>query len=480
MKRFLLLLIAVFLVINISAYSQNASFTNYNFYDFDFLGGGARAEGMGKAFIAVSDDITGGTWNPAGLHEFEKPTLGVSWGSLNPRGSSSVDFFNYLEADHTGSFSSIGSLNFVSPIRIKGHPFVGSFNYSKNFDVFEQFNTIATGDFIQVFYSPIFGFVIDTVDFQQSQDNLLEGGLYSLNFAIGTRFYNKLSMGLSANVYAGSTLRTLEQRTTLFDFLYQDLIQRGLYEQNVTIVDSNKFSGINFTLGLKYNGDRFNAGLIVKTPFNLSVNRKEAIYSVTSYNGLITEQGTDSIFIGDLLLKYAIPLTVGTGISYQVNDNFMFAADVEYRGFKGNKILNRESITINPAGTNEETFTELDPGWQNSLTFRLGVEYLKQTGIGEIPFRAGFGYVPVPDPNTVLSPTGLSTIDTSRTTAVAYNISLGSGIHWEQIHFDVAYTYYTLNRNYELYVPTEVGVVVFHPGYKVRNHHFNVSFTGVF
>ena len=38
--------------------------------EFMALGGGARAMGMGSAFIAVADDATAGFWNPAGLATF--------------------------------------------------------------------------------------------------------------------------------------------------------------------------------------------------------------------------------------------------------------------------------------------------------------------------------------------------------------------------------------------------------------------------
>ncbi len=35
--------------------------------NWNFLGGGARAKGMGGAYLGVSDDAYAGTWNPAGL-----------------------------------------------------------------------------------------------------------------------------------------------------------------------------------------------------------------------------------------------------------------------------------------------------------------------------------------------------------------------------------------------------------------------------
>ena len=36
-------------------------------------GSGARAAGMGDAFVAVSDDGTAATWNPAGLAQLRQP-----------------------------------------------------------------------------------------------------------------------------------------------------------------------------------------------------------------------------------------------------------------------------------------------------------------------------------------------------------------------------------------------------------------------
>jgi hypothetical protein len=44
----------------------NAQIAKYS-NEFLAIGVGARAQGMGNAFIAVSDDVTSGYWNPAGL-----------------------------------------------------------------------------------------------------------------------------------------------------------------------------------------------------------------------------------------------------------------------------------------------------------------------------------------------------------------------------------------------------------------------------
>ena len=44
---------------------------------FNRTGSGARAAGMANAFIAVSDDGTAASWNPAGLAQLRKPELSL-------------------------------------------------------------------------------------------------------------------------------------------------------------------------------------------------------------------------------------------------------------------------------------------------------------------------------------------------------------------------------------------------------------------
>jgi len=41
------------------------------------VGSGARAVGMGGAFIGVADDATAASWNPAGLIQLEKPEVSI-------------------------------------------------------------------------------------------------------------------------------------------------------------------------------------------------------------------------------------------------------------------------------------------------------------------------------------------------------------------------------------------------------------------
>ncbi len=52
---------------------------------FNPVGSGARAIGMGGAFIAVADDATAASWNPGGLTQLRLPEFSVV-GSFYHRG----------------------------------------------------------------------------------------------------------------------------------------------------------------------------------------------------------------------------------------------------------------------------------------------------------------------------------------------------------------------------------------------------------
>jgi long-subunit fatty acid transport protein len=439
-------------------------------YKFDFTGGGARAEGMGKAFIAVSDDITAGSWNPAGLYIQEKPVLSFSYGSLSPRGSTKSDvFLGTWEFDHTGSFSNITAVNFVAPIRIKGHHFVGSINYTRNFDEFQGW--ALSWQYIELF--TMYGGELDTAHVDMNLTSEFKGGLNSVNVGFGTRLYKNLTFGTSLNIYTGETVGDLHE-TIEYD-RYRSNYVIGQYVRRLdlaTVIDTNKFSGYNATVGFKLEGERFDAGLIVRTPFAMNIKTGRSVYYIQKEGGVdegrLLPRDSNTLYFDNLLAKYDVPLMVGAGVAYRASDNLLLAADAEYRHFSGGKVDMRDSLRIDPGGHNEEYFTEFNPGWNNVFAVRLGGEYLRETGIGLIPIRAGLGYVPVPAPDEETAG------DTS--TVVNYCLSLGSGIHWSQIHLDWAYTFTTSKQASN----TDTYGLLFFEEQKNRNHHFNFTFTGYF
>ena len=471
MRKSLFVGVSLLLVCTSIGYAQDdvdliESATSYNIYDFDFVGGGTRAKGMGNAFLGVSNDITGGSWNPAGLFELDETAIAISFFKLNPKGLSTTQSLSDLIAsEHSGSVSNISSINFVSPIRISGHPFVFTGNLTRNFNSFRQFGVQQTDSTEFYSFSPLIGLIVDTNQLVTDLQVHEEGGMNSINLGFGTRFYDKISFGATINIYSGHSVYKVNQMMQVEDYRYQtnQSFQYATLDSTIRVVDTNKFSGANITLGFKYNGEKLGAGLVIRTPFKLSEKRAQAIYFNSYING--ASRTNDGILSTDILFKYEMPLMVGMGLAYQMNDKWLVAGDVDYRGFSGKKIDYRISQTINPGGSNIEDYITFDPRWNNSISFRIGTEYTNEFDFGKVPVRAGFGFVPVPTPSVDL----VGNLSTS----VNYNFTFGTGLHFEQIKFDVAYMYSTANLDV-----VEYGQ--FYSESKSKNHTLTFSFTGVF
>ncbi len=453
------------------------------FLPFDFTGGGVRAEGMANACLALSDDIAGGTWNPAALVVHESPKLGIAYGSLSSKGNTDwAVASNTYHHEHSGSLSSVNGINFVAPFRVKGHAMVGSFNYSNSFEgtaganykVLVQENVFVIRNNI----GQILPWDVNVVNEQQ-----FEGSVNAVNFSLGTKIKPSLSVGLGVNIYSGQAVVSVDQVATLMDYPLPPSEQNVQIDVVTRSIDTSSFSGFNFTLGAKHDGERLNAALVIRTPFNLGVTTGNSSYRIRYINGLSSMEDSDTSYVDNQLAKYGIPLTVGLGSAYNLKENLVLAMDAEYRGYGNSKLKNRDLLVITPSGRIEEEFSEYDLNWNSGFALRFGAEYTLSKSFGIIPIRGGVGFIPTPAkvsadtdtpklnaviPHAILAP--LAEALNSDDTPLMYTFSLGIGIHWSQIRFDWSYIYSRIDRDLE---STDFLL-------GNRDHHIGFSFTGVF
>jgi long-subunit fatty acid transport protein len=468
-------------VLATTAYSQHEGMS------FNFFGGGARAEGMGNAFLAISDDGSAASWNPAGLQIHEKTMMTFSYGFFQPRGEYS---FYHSSNDnsvfnHAGTMNSMNYWHIISPLRIKGHHFVVDFGYTRNFDIYNFFGE----SLIRNQYDP-----------NPNAFSEKTGGLSSINLGFGTRFYSDFSFGITGNIYTGTGV-TVEDRN-FTDIVYTNISNTGtaFYESNVRLIDSSSFSGFNATIGLMFNNDVLRAGLVIRTPFVLHGESDNTIFRQATLNGVpvivdmfnnphYTIYHSDTTYIDDIAFKMEMPLMVGFGLGYNISEKWLMAGDVEYRGFDGKIVEILENRRLTASGDAIEIFSPLEPNWTNIWQFRFGTEYLFDTPIGEVPLRMGFRTEAYPqgdissfdiiytDEDDITSDSTTvfysNTFDAdSKTTG--YSISFGSGIHWSQIILDFAYTMSVYDQN--IYRTTDILRAV----NDWKNHHINLTFTGYF
>lgn len=430
---------------------------------FDFTGAGARAEGMGKAYLGVADDASSITWNPAGLVSHDKPILGLSYAMAKPRGS--FQDVSGTEFKVTDNFNNLTYLAFLSPVRVRGHQFVLAASYSQLAEDFLY------GNFDQSIPNRPHELVPNaTYDYRAIAYSSYHANPYVLNFGFGTPVSERIDMGASINVYTGKAVQRnrVDQRSTGYEAIDR-LLQEVTRDSSQALLDSTKFSGINFTLGGKYEQEKLTIGAIIRTGFSLkAMTDRKASDSVWYNNQLKT--GT-TVYFDDQLTKYNIPWIFGAGIGYKLKPNWLLALDAEYRGYASTKAKVRTSIKIGSGGNNEEIFTEIDPQFYDCFVIRTGTEYVWTTNntiFPIVPLRAGVAYVPLPTPEV--------TVDGDRSQTTMLQLTAGTGVRWSQIWLDLSYVYSTYDQESETVFNgiLEAGTI------NNRSHRLNLTFTGYF
>ncbi len=469
--------ILVFLILTTTACAQHEGLS------FNFFGGGARSEGMGQAFIAISDDGTAGGWNPAGMYVHEQTLMTFSYGFLLPRGQ--YDYYNegslLTTLDHTGDYGAIDCWNLISPMRIKNHHFVLGLSYTRNFETYYKFAENLL--FERLGYGPEPNASLDK-----------HGGINAINLSLGTRIYEQLSFGVSGNIYVGKIVT--EENRFLRAIDTSDIVP-VVYESNISVIDSTRYSGFNATIGFLYAAESFRGGLTIRTPFNLKGESDSTMTWISTQNGAPLVHNTifgmfisDTVYVDNMTSRIEIPLLIGMGMAYNLKDNWLLSADLEYRGFSGKKVKRLHSLLLTAGGESIEFFSDFDPNWSNVWQFRIGTEYNLETAAGVVPIRFGFRNESFPEGNISRidviyeGPKGTSTTNDStrifydftydQEKVSGYSMAFGSGIHWEQIQLDFAYTY----TKYEQEIFDDGNVLRGKNSWK--NHHLNFTFTGRF
>jgi hypothetical protein len=90
------------------------------------VGSGARAMGVGGAFIAVGDDATAASWNPACLIQLEKPEASFVF----------TDDYRDIGGDKSNGVTDLNYLSWSFPFAIQDINMIVSFNYQRLFDFY--------------------------------------------------------------------------------------------------------------------------------------------------------------------------------------------------------------------------------------------------------------------------------------------------------------------------------------------------------
>jgi len=251
-----------------------------NAQNFNLTGAGARAAGMGGAFIGVADDATAIVWNPAGLSLLERPELSIVGRAIG-------ESWKYEFRDDSTEFDqSHFVLNFLSiafPFNFGERKITGALALQKQLDMYD----------LDEWTEP------DGVEYTKEST----GGGNTFTFGFGSQIIPPLSLGFCGNLWMGK-------------WEIKEEGDNG-YENDA----ESEFSGFNFGSGVMLDLNNLDTpiplkfGVTFKSPFDLIIDWKEGRE--------VTVQ---------------MPSMIGFGGSYRIGEFFTFALDYEIRAYKDQEI----------------------------------------------------------------------------------------------------------------------------------------------
>ena len=337
------------------------------------VGSGARAAGMADAFLAVADDATAASWNPAGLIQLERPEVSIV-GSLNA-------IYERLDADDHPEFHSdqndwnagLNYLSFVYPLPklVLGHNLTVSLSYQRKYDFSRRLrlkydtSAVLAGNVLSSFLK---------MDFEQT------GGLSAFTPAVAVEITPRLSVGAALNIWRSSFLseNSWEQQTQTKIAVHGSVMTDTLVSSKDRYED---FSGENLTLGVLWRAtEKWSLGLRHDTGFTgeadfRSSNLIRGMNLPSAHNlfaGIYTQAGAVKE-----TRKITFPASWAAGVAFRPSDRLTLSCDVtrtDWNDYYFEDGAGRKFSLTNAAPLNQ--ILVKPPHFDPTYTVRLGAEYV--------------------------------------------------------------------------------------------------------
>jgi len=374
---------------------------------FNPVGSGARALGMGGAFIAVADDATAASWNPGGLIQLERPEVSAVGHVFHRIEDIGFSVDPSASGDMSVSNDGINYLSAAFPFTLWDRNMIVSANYQHLYDFTRKwtFDIQTSGP--------------DAI--AQKVDYASEGNLSALGLAYAIQITPDVSFGFTVNLWEDS----------LCDNEWADRrSQRGKgtdagepFRFEAFSKDRYAFSGINANLGVlwKLTG-HWTLGAVFKTSFEADIDHDRWFRAIVQYPNLPPKFDSDSSQTFSENATLDMPMSYGVGVSYRHSKRFTASLDV-YRTEWDDFVLTDENGNKMSAVTGRSPG---DSGIDPTHQVRLGCEYLIIQPKYVLPLRAGVFCDPAPAEG---SPDDF------------YGLTVGSGLGYGRFIFDMAVQY---------------------------------------
>jgi len=383
------------------------------------VGAGARAVGQGTAFIAVADDATASSHNPAGLIQLELPELSFAVSGDAFRGEVARVAPGLAVEDQRIEAGDLNYLSVAYPFRVAGRNAIVALNYQRMVSLDGETDLVSGFTALQA---------TQTIHAHQ------EGQLATLTPAVAVQVTPRLSLGVALNFWSNAIGRSGWRQTTKVAAAGRvasgntlvPFTARGRIEDDYEVAE-----GINLHLGgLLQATPRLTIGAVVRTAAHLRLrHRADSTLTVTLPDATGVEQEVTTASHGVEHTDLDLPLSFGLGAAYRFSDRFTASADLfrtQWPDFGLEASAIADPVVVENGAPTGRGAAVLDGQGDATTSVRLGCEYLWIGPKAVIPLRGGLFLDPEPTAHGVDD---------------FWGGSVGSGIAYGRWVFDAAYQY---------------------------------------
>jgi long-subunit fatty acid transport protein len=332
------------------------------------FGVGARAMGMGGAFLGVADDFTALYWNPAGLAQIGKFEFygGFAHNGLN----TDTQFTRGRVTASERSKTRPNSIGLVYPFYATtgGLAIALGYNRPQNFDSRAAIQGI----------DPSSGTVFSGLDVDETESN--SGGMDIWSFGVGVFISKNILLGGSLDFWYGTSLNELDSAATdisnvdseLANFSFRDTIDR-------------EYHGISGRVGILARiGEYVTLGVTALSPMNLGVDELWRQETIAVFDDGERESDAEEGGIGYDIER---PFEFGGGVAVKLLEKRLtVASDFQFSDWTQTKYTALPSDDID--------IDHFEEFYDSTIQIRVGAEYRIPTV--EANVRVGYFRDPIP------------------------------------------------------------------------------------
>jgi long-subunit fatty acid transport protein len=370
-------------------------------------GSGARAAGMGDAFVSVSDDGTAASWNPAGLAQLRQPEFSVVYVARD-RGlaltgmRSRDDLVSYSGTRSNFANASVDFASAALPLSIARKPVTLQAGWHRLYQLGGSFG----GDVDRVQTSQP-GVVLGSV----AHDDRVDGNIDVISAAGAVKLSAHTALGGSIDFWRGDWT----ERISLAEspgpggapaFLVNDSRQR--------------VRGHNFTAGLLLTYPSWSAGLVYHSPF----------WSKFHLSGASSSTQAPSLSVDVPNARFRFPRSIGAGVSHRLAARWMVTMDLTQDQWT-DALVDGLPGQSGPLNFFDSTPPALSTT-RDTVSLNAGAEHLFVRDGVVVPVRFGLGW----EPQGGMDPATRDPLD-------YFLVSAGAGYNTNRVKFDAAVQYRT-------------------------------------